>query len=179
MSYWMRPWDTWRKQILRRRWPVGSNTSAERWVQSKHPNVFRAHELRHRLCCFQTWNPLKLRYQLRNVRERLAKNLVEKGVLTTDKQNFLLFEITTHPLSDGNQKTKLIKVGVPKLCYFCVNFRRSHMRFSPLANSANGFSFSIVGNWGDISFGSFPVHCSGRSFLIFHLCMFSFLIKGA
>uniref|UniRef100_A0A0K0CZL7 Golgi phosphoprotein 3-like n=1 Tax=Angiostrongylus cantonensis TaxID=6313 RepID=A0A0K0CZL7_ANGCA len=49
----------------------------------------------------ETWNPLKLRYQLRNVRERLAKNLVEKGVLTTDKQNFLLFEITTHPLSDG------------------------------------------------------------------------------
>ncbi|CAB3408510.1 unnamed protein product [Caenorhabditis bovis] len=57
----------------------------------------------------ETWNPLKLRYQLRNVRERLAKNLVEKGVLTTDKQNFLLFEITTHPLSDGNQKTRLIK----------------------------------------------------------------------
>ncbi|CAJ0930470.1 unnamed protein product, partial [Mesorhabditis belari] len=57
----------------------------------------------------ETWNPLKLRYQLRNVRERLAKNLVEKGVLTTDKQNFLLFEITTHPLSDGNMKTKLIK----------------------------------------------------------------------
>lgn len=56
----------------------------------------------------ETWNPLKLRYQLRNVRERLAKNLVEKGVLTTDKQNFLLFEITTHPLSDGNMKTKLI-----------------------------------------------------------------------
>merc|ERR1712106_1137540 len=30
----------------------------------------------------ETWNPLKLRYQLKNVRERLAKNLVEKGVLT-------------------------------------------------------------------------------------------------
>ena len=26
----------------------------------------------------ETWNPLKLRYQLKNVRERLAKNLVEK-----------------------------------------------------------------------------------------------------
>ena len=37
----------------------------------------------------ETWNPLKLTYQLRNVRERLAKNLVEKGVLTTEKQNFL------------------------------------------------------------------------------------------
>ncbi|WKX91013.1 hypothetical protein Q1695_009674 [Nippostrongylus brasiliensis] len=63
----------------------------------------------------ETWNPLKLRYQLRNVRERLAKNLVEKGVLTTDKQNFLLFEITTHPLSDGNQKTKLIKVAMKRV----------------------------------------------------------------
>ena len=38
----------------------------------------------------ETWNPLKLKYQLKNVRERLAKNLVEKGVLTTEKQNFLL-----------------------------------------------------------------------------------------
>lgn len=57
----------------------------------------------------ETWNPLKLRYQLRNVRERLAKNLVEKGVLTTEKQNFLLFDMTTHPLTDSSAKTKLIK----------------------------------------------------------------------
>lgn len=58
----------------------------------------------------ETWNPLKLRYQLRNVRERLAKNLVEKGVLTTEKQNFLLFDMTTHPLQDNSMKQKLIKV---------------------------------------------------------------------
>ncbi|MFH4979998.1 hypothetical protein AB6A40_006707 [Gnathostoma spinigerum] len=57
----------------------------------------------------ETWNPLKLRFQLRNVRERLAKNLVEKGVLTTEKQNFLLFDMTTHPLHDGSMKQKLIK----------------------------------------------------------------------
>lgn len=57
----------------------------------------------------ETWNPLKLRYQLRNVRERLAKNLVEKGVLTTEKQNFLLFDMTTHPLNDSIMKSKLIK----------------------------------------------------------------------
>jgi len=57
----------------------------------------------------ETWNPLKLRYQLKNVRERLAKNLVEKGVLTTEKQNFLLFDMTTHPVTDSVQKTKLIK----------------------------------------------------------------------
>jgi Golgi phosphoprotein 3 len=52
---------------------------------------------------------LKLRYQLKNVRERLAKNLVEKGVLTTEKQNFLLFDMTTHPLVDPGAKSKLIK----------------------------------------------------------------------
>lgn len=58
----------------------------------------------------ETWNPLKLRYQLRNVRERLAKNLVEKGVLSTEKQNFLLFDMTTHPLQNSVMKAKLIKV---------------------------------------------------------------------
>ncbi len=57
----------------------------------------------------ETWNPLKLRYQLRNVRERLAKNLVEKGVCTTEKQNFLLFDMTTHPLTASETKQKLIK----------------------------------------------------------------------
>nr|CAG4641051.1 EOG090X0A2Q [Eulimnadia texana] len=57
----------------------------------------------------ETWNPLKLRYQLKNVRERLAKNLVEKGVLTTEKQNFVLFDMTTHPLSDNILKTRLVK----------------------------------------------------------------------
>uniref|UniRef100_A0A1A8FYE7 Golgi phosphoprotein 3 (Coat-protein) n=1 Tax=Nothobranchius korthausae TaxID=1143690 RepID=A0A1A8FYE7_9TELE len=57
----------------------------------------------------ETWNPLKLHYQLRNVRERLAKNLVEKGVLTTEKQNFLLFDMTTHPLTNGTIKQRLVK----------------------------------------------------------------------
>ena len=57
----------------------------------------------------ETWNPLKLKYQLRNVRERLAKNLVEKGVLTTEKQNFLLFDMTTHPLTDTVMKQRVIR----------------------------------------------------------------------
>lgn len=56
----------------------------------------------------ETWNPLKLHYQLRNVRERLAKNLVEKGVLTTEKQNFLLFDMTTHPLTNSSIKQRLV-----------------------------------------------------------------------
>ncbi|XP_067001890.2 Golgi phosphoprotein 3 homolog sauron [Anabrus simplex] len=57
----------------------------------------------------ETWNPLKLRYQLKNVRERLAKNLVEKGILTTEKQNFVLFDMTTHPLMDSVTKARLVK----------------------------------------------------------------------
>ncbi|XP_002126469.2 Golgi phosphoprotein 3-like [Ciona intestinalis] len=57
----------------------------------------------------ETWNPLKLHFQLRNVRERIAKNLVEKGVLSTGKQNFLLFDLTTHPVCDDTVKTRLIK----------------------------------------------------------------------
>lgn len=66
----------------------------------------------------ETWNPLKLRYQLKNVRERLAKNLVEKGVLTTEKQNFLLFDMTTHPLTDNLAKSRLVK----KVNSFCIIF---------------------------------------------------------
>eukprot|EP00050_Salpingoeca_kvevrii_P000653 m.153023 g.153023 ORF g.153023 m.153023 type:complete len:284 (+) comp10171_c5_seq1:262-1113(+) len=57
----------------------------------------------------ETWNPLKLRFQLRNVRERIAKNLVEKGVLTTEKQNFLLFDMTTHPVTDTATKERIVK----------------------------------------------------------------------
>ena len=67
----------------------------------------------------ETWNPLKLKYQLRNVRERLAKNLCEKGVLTTEKQNFLLFDMTTHPLQNSVAKAKLIKV----CCFTLSSFR--------------------------------------------------------
>ena len=43
------------------------------------------------------------------MRERVAKNLVEKGVLTTEKQNFVLFDMTTHPLTDMTAKQKVVK----------------------------------------------------------------------
>ncbi|KAM5256268.1 Golgi phosphoprotein 3-like isoform 1-T1 [Ctenodactylus gundi] len=57
----------------------------------------------------ETWNPFKLQYQLRNVRERIAKSLVEKGILTTEKQNFLLFDMTTHPVTNATEKQRLVK----------------------------------------------------------------------
>ena len=55
------------------------------------------------------WNPMKIGYNLEKVRERVAKNLTEKGVLTTEKHNFFLFAMTTHPLIDSTIKNKLIK----------------------------------------------------------------------
>ncbi|PIK49984.1 putative Golgi phosphoprotein 3-like [Apostichopus japonicus] len=57
----------------------------------------------------ETWNPFKLSFQMRQVRERLAKNLVEKGVLTTEKQNFVLFDMTTHPVVDAATKQRTVK----------------------------------------------------------------------
>ncbi|XP_028399205.1 Golgi phosphoprotein 3-like [Dendronephthya gigantea] len=57
----------------------------------------------------ETWNPFKLGFQMRNVRERIAKNLVEKGVLTTEKQNYVLFDMTTHPVVDATIKQRVIR----------------------------------------------------------------------
>ena len=48
----------------------------------------------------ETWNVLKISYQLKQVREQLAKGLVDKGVLHTEKRNFLLFDMATHPVAD-------------------------------------------------------------------------------
>uniref|UniRef100_A0A1I8IYM7 Golgi phosphoprotein 3-like n=1 Tax=Macrostomum lignano TaxID=282301 RepID=A0A1I8IYM7_9PLAT len=56
-----------------------------------------------------TQPPETLGYQLRNVRERLAKSLVEKSVCTTEKQSFVLFDMTTHPLVDGQVKQKIVR----------------------------------------------------------------------
>ncbi|CAB4446522.1 unnamed protein product [Rhizophagus irregularis] len=68
----------------------------------------------------ETWNVMKIGYQLKQVRERLAKGLVDKGILRTEKRNFLLFdmrksiynellsEYSTHPFS------KKVKADIPE-----------------------------------------------------------------
>lgn len=43
------------------------------------------------------------------MRERIAKNLVEKGVLTTEKKSFYIFDMTTHPLVNNPIKNRLIR----------------------------------------------------------------------
>ncbi|GAA5937752.1 Vps74p [Sporobolomyces koalae] len=57
----------------------------------------------------ETWNVMKIGYQLKQVRERLAKGLVDKGVLRTEKRNFLLFDMATHPVSDPTFKDQVLR----------------------------------------------------------------------
>lgn len=57
----------------------------------------------------ETWNPLKVGYQLKQVRERIAKGLVDKGVLRTEKHSFLLFDMATHPVACASVKEDLVK----------------------------------------------------------------------
>jgi len=55
----------------------------------------------------ETWNLMKIGYQLKQVRERLAKGLVDKGILRTEKRNFLLFDMATHPVAEGAAKDEI------------------------------------------------------------------------
>lgn len=57
----------------------------------------------------ETWNIMKINYQLKQVRERLAKGLVDKGILRTERKNFLLFDMPTHPLTDLAAKDAIVK----------------------------------------------------------------------
>lgn len=50
---------------------------------------------------------MKIGYQLKQVRERLAKGLVDKGILRTEKRNFLIFDMATHPVADGGAKDEI------------------------------------------------------------------------
>ncbi|CAN6634655.1 vacuolar protein sorting-associated protein 74 [Trichomonascus vanleenenianus] len=55
----------------------------------------------------ETWNLTKISYQLKQVRERLAKGLVDKGILRTEKRNFFLFDMATHPVADSAAKDEI------------------------------------------------------------------------
>ena len=52
---------------------------------------------------------MKMSYQLKQVRERLLKGLVDKGVLRTEKRNFLLFDMATHPVADVRTKDGIVE----------------------------------------------------------------------
>ncbi|GEQ71154.1 hypothetical protein JCM33374_g4835 [Metschnikowia sp. JCM 33374] len=55
----------------------------------------------------ETWNLMKINYQLKQVRERLAKGLVDKGILRTERKNFFLFDMATHPVADKMSKENI------------------------------------------------------------------------
>lgn len=52
---------------------------------------------------------------MKQVRERLAKGLVDKGVLRTEKQNFILFDMATHPVADLFAKEAAVRKVVQAL----------------------------------------------------------------
>jgi Golgi phosphoprotein 3 len=58
---------------------------------------------------------MKIGFQLKQVRERLAKGLVDKGVLRTEKRNFLLFDMATHPVADIRTKESIVSRAVSLL----------------------------------------------------------------
>lgn len=52
---------------------------------------------------------MKANYQLKQVRERIQKALVDKGVLRTEKANFILFDRATHPVANMSVKEDAIR----------------------------------------------------------------------
>ncbi|VVC43726.1 Hypothetical protein CINCED_3A012183 [Cinara cedri] len=108
-----------RKVIIKNETPTGDVLLDEALKHIKETNPPETIQSWIEYLSGETWNPLKIKYQLKNVRERLAKNLVEKGVLTTEKQNFLLFDMTTHPLTDNEAKLRLVKKVINLLINYC------------------------------------------------------------
>jgi len=86
--------------------------SVSSWIDLMSGTLSKLHILR-RTCtdtfvwAGETWNLMKIGYQLKQVRERLAKGLVDKGILRTEKRNFLLFDMATHPVADGGAKDEI------------------------------------------------------------------------
>ncbi|KAH8823703.1 GPP34-domain-containing protein [Flagelloscypha sp. PMI_526] len=69
----------------------------------------------------ETWNVMKIGFQLKQVRERLAKGLVDKGVLRTEKRNFLLFDMATHPVADARTQSRTLRA----VCLSCSAYAAS------------------------------------------------------
>lgn len=91
-----------------------SPNSSGRSITGSTPNATPKPAQRHSLTDWvdllsgETWNIMKMSYQLKQVRERLAKGLVDKGVLRTEKKNFLVFEMATHPVADPSIKMEVV-----------------------------------------------------------------------
>ncbi|CCH58440.1 hypothetical protein TBLA_0A06480 [Henningerozyma blattae CBS 6284] len=73
----------------------------------------------------ETWNVFKINYQLKQVRERISKGLVDKGVLRTEMKNFFLFDMATHPVTDSSCKEaikrRILSILVNRTAEFTYN----------------------------------------------------------
>lgn len=52
----------------------------------------------------ETWNLLKINYQLKQVRERICKELADKGVLRTEMKNYFVVDVVSWPIIDQSCK---------------------------------------------------------------------------
>lgn len=84
----------------------------------------------------ETWNLLKINYQLKQVRERLAKGLVDKGVLRTEMKNFFLFDMATHPVTDTSCKEALKRRVLSVLV-----FRNMELNYNDYFPETTSFKF--------------------------------------
>ncbi|KIM94164.1 hypothetical protein OIDMADRAFT_136534 [Oidiodendron maius Zn] len=102
----------------------------------------------------ETWNLIMIRYQLKQVRERLERGLVDKGILRTDKKNFVLFNMATHSLADTGAKED-IRVRVrkvltqrtvilPRSCFFSESFKFRYTRTVAIVCAA--YAANVLGN---------------------------------
>lgn len=55
----------------------------------------------------ETWSQRLSSHQILNLRDRLCKSLIEKGIVTSQKSSLFLVETTEYPLIDKNLKRKL------------------------------------------------------------------------
>lgn len=57
----------------------------------------------------ETWSMMRGHLQIKQLKERLAKSLVEKGLLRHSKTSYVLFEMATCPIRDTRPKNELIR----------------------------------------------------------------------
>lgn len=101
-----------------------------------------------------TWNLSKVSYQLKQVRDRLSKGLVDKGILRTEKRNFFLFDMPTHPVAETAAKDEIRRrvlilltartVLIPDSPYFSEDISFRYLRSIALIGGA--FAGNVLEN---------------------------------
>ncbi|KAF7328244.1 hypothetical protein MVEN_02564300 [Mycena venus] len=98
----------------------------------------------------ETWNVLKIGFQLKQVHERLAKGLVDKGVLRTEKLNFLLFDMAMHLVADAHVKAGVMD-GLVALLTSGTSAVSASPRFFSLSSHPSTVGIGVLVPCGDIN----------------------------